>query len=127
MVASEQRQLRDQLIAQVGADEYAKLNELDRSQPTRDFVTQVAGRVFASDAPLTAAQGEALAQILVDASPEFQRGQRANLATEDWDAVALRMQPLLSAGQFAAVQGERADLEAKAQLQQLVSSLPLSP
>lgn len=43
MVASEQRQLRDQLIAQVGADEYAKFNELERSQAAKDFVSQVAG------------------------------------------------------------------------------------
>mgnify|MGYP001597517724 CR=1 FL=1 len=127
MVASEQHQLRDQLIAQVGADEYAKFVQLDRAQAARDFVSHVAGRVFASGAPLTAAQGEALTQIIADASPEYQQGKRVILATVDWNAAALRAQPLLSVGQFAQAQGEQEELETRSNLQRLVSSLPPSP
>jgi hypothetical protein len=119
MHADSQKQMQAELKNLLGESAFLAYDEFERGLPVRGFVDGFAVQL-ATIEPLSAGQAEQLAQTLVEASPEFRRGERANPKTVDWTSVDRAVQRFLSPMQLASWQlgvahnrsgGSRTDLE----------------
>lgn len=90
----------------LGDDGYGLHAMHNRSQAAFGFVREYAGAVYPSDAPLTAAQGELLAQVVIKETRTVPviPGSAAISYVVDWDTVAKQAQTILSTPQVAALQ-----------------------
>jgi hypothetical protein len=98
-----QKQLESELKSLLGEQAFLAYQQFEFSVPVRGFVDGLAVQL-ATVEPLTADQAAQLAQALVDASPEFRRGERSDPKTVDWRMVDRAAQRFLSPLQFASWQ-----------------------
>jgi len=82
----ENAQFEKEEASLLGEEAYQQLREYDRTLEARTLVSGVAGNVYYTSSPLTAEQGDQLAQILAKNSASYQQGGDAgpndiNLAT----------------------------------------------
>lgn len=113
------KQLESELRSLLGDQVFVAYQEFERGLSVRGFVDGFAIQL-ATVEPLSAEQAEQLAQALIEGSPEFRRGERANPKTVEWTSVDRAAQRFLSPLQFASWQlgvahnragGSRTDLE----------------
>jgi hypothetical protein len=85
------------LLGDAGARQF---QDYERAVPMREFVNELAGAMTVSGAAITAAQGDALVDLLANASAAYQRGGTASVRTIDWDQALARAETMLPAPQF---------------------------
>jgi hypothetical protein len=90
-----------ELLALLGESGFRAYQDFDRAVPVYGFVDGFAMQTAATE-PLTPAQADALRQALIDASPSYLKGARADPAAVDWSSVDRVAQSVLSPTQFAA-------------------------
>jgi len=123
LLQSETKQWENQQADLVGADASAQLDDYTRVLPAAQIANELAGRVFGSDSPLTAAQGSQLTQIMANASATYKQGGGANPNSIDWDSALAQAQGVLSASQLAALQAVSVNRQIRMQLSQRVAAL----
>jgi hypothetical protein len=87
-----------ELLGEAG---WRKFREYERAVPMRELVNELAGAMAISGAGINAAQGDALADLLAGASPNYRRGGTASRASVDWDQVLAQARTALTDPQFA--------------------------
>lgn len=91
----------------LGEDGLRSLTEYERTLPVRQVTASLAGLLYYTDASLTRSQAEELTRLLAEASPPYVRGETADVAQLNWDALMPKAQTLLSAEQFSLLQTKR--------------------
>lgn len=107
----------------IGPEAHAEVARLSALTPVTNLVEQLAGMQFASDAPLTPAQGEQLTNLIANASPAFQQGRNVVLSAIDWDHVYAQAQPILAPAQLQALRDILSDMQTRSALSQRINAL----
>jgi hypothetical protein len=105
LMSQENGQYQAAQQALLGDTGYQQLQQFNRMAPVMGIVDTVAVSVALTPTPLTGAQSDRLAQILANASSQFQSGGPATPATINWPATLGQAQAILSPAQFAALEG----------------------
>lgn len=77
-------ELKAGVVAVLGEEGYAKLEDYTRALDVRIFVAKVAGDAAVEGKPISREQAEALVQVLANATPNYAQGGRADLGRIDW-------------------------------------------
>jgi hypothetical protein len=95
--------LEKDLIALLGDSGHKQYTQFTRARSGLDAVNTLAGSLYHSDAPLTAQQGEQLAQMMMNhtVSVPTAPGSKAIRYETDWSAITARMQDVLTPPQAA--------------------------
>ena len=97
-------QVKAQLQGLLGADPYQKYVDFDRGIGAQNLVQQLAANLYATQNPITAAQGSQLVQVLAQASADYQAGKGVWGPSQiNWDSALANAQPILSDAQLAAL------------------------
>lgn len=109
------------LQSNLGPAGLAKLQDYNRLKPVAEVVRSLAAESYDTASPLTAAQGDQLAQVLANGSVAYQRGGTVNLAEIDWNAAAAQAATFLAPEQmksFTSIRDQRLLTQQMAQFQQ---------
>jgi len=145
LLSQSDQELKSAVGDLLGDDGYSKLQDYQRTLPTRDFVNTLAGELAFTDSPLNAEQANQLVGELSAANTSYQNGGPAvsprfndfmelmatqSLAKEPvaWDSIASQVQGNLSDPQFELLNSMMQDNRSTVQLynmMQLASDAPL--
>jgi hypothetical protein len=139
-----EQNLKNTVNAILGDDGYEKLQDYQRTLPTRDFVNTLAGELAFSDSPLTGEQADLLVSELAAANASYQNGgvavsPRFNdymepMATKSlaqdpiaWDLVESQVQGQLSETQFELLKSAMQDTTSTIQLYNMMQQASDAP
>lgn len=77
-------ELKAGLVAVLGEEGCAKLEDYTRALDVRIFVAKIAGEAAVEGKPISREQAEALVQVLANSTPAYSAGGRADLGRIDW-------------------------------------------
>jgi hypothetical protein len=100
----------EQLQALLGAEKYARFQELAPLGPTFDLTVKLASALYRTE-PLRPGQTERVMQIFADASLVAQSGRASGPAGIDWRSITTASSEVLSRGQLAALEGVQRNFE----------------
>jgi RNA polymerase sigma factor (sigma-70 family) len=110
------RDFRDRLETLLGASGYERFREMEKLAEVREMIGHVAGAVYFTATPLTARQGEFLAEIIARHDANFNAPPEGwRFDSIDWTRVLAEARPRLSAAQFEALEGVAANARWRAE------------
>lgn len=93
---------RDQAFQEIlGEQDYRHYQEYKRVEPLRAFVGRIAGQAVESAVPLSATDAEAVVAVLASASPVYQQGGTAQIASVNWGEAWPQLTRMLTPAQLA--------------------------
>jgi hypothetical protein len=115
-VARADRDFRNQLEALWGPSGYERFREMEKLAEVRAMIGHVAGAVHFTETPLTASQGEFLAEVIARHDANFNAPPEGwHYDSIDWTRVLAEAGPRLSAAQFEALEGVAASARWRAE------------
>jgi hypothetical protein len=95
-----------ELRSLLGEEGYRQYQSHFRASSGLGMLKELAGAVYRSDSPLTAAQGEQIAQVMIRETRSVPRapGSKTVITVIDWDSVGLQARSVLMPTQLAVFQ-----------------------
>lgn len=121
--------LERDLMALLGDAGYRQYSQYGKAQHAQEVVSALAGTIFRSDSPLTAAQGERLSQLVTEntRSVPISPGSKTISRETDWTAVGLQAKTILSPTQTAVFESLLEGKKLQAQMNTLSRAARAAP